>query len=58
MARLAEGVRAVMAERARRVGGKADTEERPQSIHGVGEEALNPITIGVIVADAVANIIF
>ena len=47
-----------MAERARRVDGKADTEERPQPIHAVVVGALNRISVGVIVTDAVANIIF
>ena len=57
-ARLADGVQAALAERARRVDGKADTEERSQSRHGVGEDALNRISVGVTVADAVANVIF
>ena len=57
-ARLTEGIQAVLAERERRVEGKADTEERSQSRHGVGEEALNRISVGVIVIDAVVNVIF
>ena len=45
-------------ERARRVHGKAHTEERLQSRHGVGEVALNRIPVGVTVTDAVANVNF
>ena len=47
-----------MAERACRVEGKTDTEERSQSRHGVGEEALNRISVGVTVTDVVAKVIF
>ena len=47
-----------MAERARRVDGKTDTEERSQSRHGVGEEALNRISVGVTVTDVVVKVIF
>ena len=56
-ARLAEGVQASLAERARRVDGKTDTEERSQSRHGVGEEALNRISVGVTVTDVVVKVI-
>ena len=52
------GLRAALVSGRALVGGKADTEERSQSRHGVGEEALNRISVGVTVTDAVANVIF
>ena len=57
-ARLAEGVQAALTERARRVGGNVHTEVRSQYRRGLGEAALNRISVGVIVTDDAANVIF
>ena len=58
-ARLADGVQAALAERARRVDGNVHTEVvRARSRQGLAEAALNRISVGVTVTDAVANVIF
>lgn len=57
-ARLAEGVQAALAERARRVSGKVHAKVRSQSSQGLGEEALNRISVGVIVTDDASKVIF
>ena len=57
-ARLADGVQAALAERARRVDGNVHTEVRARSRQGLAEAALNRISVGVIVTDAAANVIF
>jgi DNA-binding NarL/FixJ family response regulator len=57
-ARLAEGVKAALAERARRIDSKASAEEQPIARRNIGEAALNRLPVGVIVVDAKTSVIF